>query len=190
MSDDNKEMIAAKALNLFAYKGYEGVGVQEICEAAGITKPTLYHYFKSKRGLLEYFVETEGAALLSKIKTALNYEHDFINSLTKVLRTEIDFACNNRDFYNFHCLLLNSPENSEQNEVYSELSSKINNAFQEFFDLSCNEFGNMRGKNDLYSILFHNKVVSVATLCARGDLIPDDQTIHHIIHSTIYGVAN
>ena len=50
---DNKEKILECALNLFYQKGYDAVGVQEIVTAVGITKPTLYYYYKSKYGLLE-----------------------------------------------------------------------------------------------------------------------------------------
>ncbi len=32
--------------------GYDAMGIQRIVEAARITKPTLYHYFGSKQGLL------------------------------------------------------------------------------------------------------------------------------------------
>lgn len=190
MSDENKEQIVNKALALFAAKGYEGVGVQEICEAAGITKPTLYYYFRSKRGLLEYIVDTHGQQLFETIKDALVYEHDFIKSLTKVLQAEIEFAVSNPDYFNFHAILLNSPAGSEQKEVYSVLVEKILNTYFEFFTSSCEEFGNMRGKEKLYGILFHNKVVSVASLCIRGEIVPDDQTIFQIIHSTVYGLAN
>ena len=37
----------------FYEKGYDAIGVQEIADAAGVTKPTLYHYFGSKYGLLQ-----------------------------------------------------------------------------------------------------------------------------------------
>ena len=47
-------------------KGYDAVGVQEIAQKAGITKPTLYYYFGSKYGLLE--------TLLTKHFTVLNEE--------------------------------------------------------------------------------------------------------------------
>ena len=50
---DNRENILTCALELFYQRGYDAVGIQEICQAAGITKPTLYHYFGSKYGLLE-----------------------------------------------------------------------------------------------------------------------------------------
>ena len=190
MSDDNKEMIANTALKLFAQKGYEGVGVQEICDAAGITKPTLYHYFKSKRGLLENLVEDFGRRLILEIKKGLNYEHDFIKSLTMVLQSEIDFARSNKDFFDFHCILLHSPVGSEQQQVYESFINEIMNIFNNFFELSCNELGNMKGKERLYSQLFHNEVVSVSAMCACDELTADDETIYRIIHSYVYGVAN
>ena len=52
-SDDTRAELLARALDLFAAYGYDGVGVQQICDAAGVTKPTLYHHFGNKRGLLE-----------------------------------------------------------------------------------------------------------------------------------------
>lgn len=190
MSENNKEFIAETALGLFARKGYEGVGVQEICQASGITKPTLYHYFKSKRGLLEYLTETYGMQLCLKIEEALTYNHDFINSLTKVLKTEIEFALEQRNYFYFHTLLLNSPEGSEQHEVYERIQERITKAYQEFFQLSCNEFGNMRGKEILYSKLFRNNVVSTASICAANIIKYDDETVYRIIHSTVYGFAS
>lgn len=42
---DNREKILKCALNLFYTKGYDAVGVQEIAESAGVTKPTLLSLF-------------------------------------------------------------------------------------------------------------------------------------------------
>ena len=58
---DNRMNILEKALHLFYEKGYDAIGVQEIADAAGVTKPTLYHYFGSKYGLLQA-VAMEGYA--------------------------------------------------------------------------------------------------------------------------------
>jgi AcrR family transcriptional regulator len=52
----SSERILSTALDLFAIKGYDATSVREICEAAGITKPTLYHFFKSKDGVLRALV--------------------------------------------------------------------------------------------------------------------------------------
>ncbi len=46
------QRLLAAATRLFADQGYEGTSVQEIVEAAGVTKGALYHYFGSKDDLL------------------------------------------------------------------------------------------------------------------------------------------
>ena len=50
---DNREKILTSALDLFYARGYDAVGIQQIVDAAGLTKPTMYYYFGSKRGLLD-----------------------------------------------------------------------------------------------------------------------------------------
>lgn len=187
---DNKDLITENAIKLFAGKGYDAVGVQELCEISGITKPTLYYYFKSKAGVLEHIANTKGAELLSRIQAALIYNHDFIKSLTDVLKTEINFAVENTAFFDLHCTLLNSPENSEQKNIYSGTISEIQKCFEDFFFASCREFGNMRGKEILYSKLFHNNVVSTAILVAKGHLKYSEEIVYQIIHSQVYGMAN
>jgi AcrR family transcriptional regulator len=51
---ENAERILQDGWELFQQKGYRGVSVDEICQKCGITKPTLYYYFKDKENL---FVE-------------------------------------------------------------------------------------------------------------------------------------
>lgn len=187
---ENKQLITEKAIELFSKKGYEAVGVQELCDASGITKPTLYYYFKSKAGVLEHIVNTKGKEYLLQIQTALTYNHDFIKGLTDALKTEINFALENTAFFDLHCTLLNSPDGSEQKNIYSQMIQEIQKCFDDFFIASCNEFGNMRGKEILYSRLFHNNVVSTAVLIAKGQLKYSEETVYQIIHSQVYGMAN
>ena len=49
--------ILEAALHLFALKGYDATSIREICEEAGITRPTLYYFFESKEGLYRALVE-------------------------------------------------------------------------------------------------------------------------------------
>jgi len=47
------------AADVFARKGYAATTVNEIVEAAGVTKPVLYYYFENKAGIFqEIFVES------------------------------------------------------------------------------------------------------------------------------------
>lgn len=52
-----RERILRQSLQLFARKGYDATSVREICEAAGLAKPTLYHFFGSKEGVYRALVD-------------------------------------------------------------------------------------------------------------------------------------
>lgn len=46
-----RQRLLDAALQLFSSKGYAATSVRELVEAAGVTKPVLYYYFKNKEGL-------------------------------------------------------------------------------------------------------------------------------------------
>ena len=52
-----KEQIIESARILFIKYGYKKVSMSEIAETAGVTKRTLYSYFRDKEDLLNYFLE-------------------------------------------------------------------------------------------------------------------------------------
>lgn len=56
--------IVEHAARLFAERGFAGTSVQDIADAMGVSRPSLYYYFKSKDELLASLVTevTEGAA--------------------------------------------------------------------------------------------------------------------------------
>jgi AcrR family transcriptional regulator len=70
--DKKRSEIAQKAIEVLAKRGFQATTIQEIANAAGLGKGTIYHYFKTKEEILlvvseEIFHEMErsfGAALL------------------------------------------------------------------------------------------------------------------------------
>jgi TetR/AcrR family transcriptional regulator, cholesterol catabolism regulator len=52
-----REQLLEVALDQFAEKGAAGTTIREIAQAAGITEGLIYHYFPSKKALLEAVVE-------------------------------------------------------------------------------------------------------------------------------------
>ena len=51
-----------QAAALFAEKGFAGTTLQDIANAMGLSRPSLYHYIQSKDELLERLVEDVTAA--------------------------------------------------------------------------------------------------------------------------------
>jgi AcrR family transcriptional regulator len=60
---ETRERILCEALRLFAARGYVHVSIEEIAEAAGVTKGAVYHWFADKADL--------GRALLGEVNNRL-----------------------------------------------------------------------------------------------------------------------
>ena len=50
--DDQREMILAHAARLFAQRGYPATSMNQVAKACGVSKATIYHYFRDKYALL------------------------------------------------------------------------------------------------------------------------------------------
>jgi AcrR family transcriptional regulator len=50
--DEQREQILARAARLFALRGYTATSMNEVAEACGISKASLYHYVRDKHQLL------------------------------------------------------------------------------------------------------------------------------------------
>lgn len=54
---DTCQAIRAAAIRLFSRKGFTGTSTRELCRAARVTKPVLYHYFSTKDDLFQQLVK-------------------------------------------------------------------------------------------------------------------------------------
>jgi AcrR family transcriptional regulator len=64
-----REQILDVALEVMGRAGYHGASMNDIAEAAGVTKPVLYQHFDSKRELYLALLDEVGNRLLSAIVT-------------------------------------------------------------------------------------------------------------------------
>jgi AcrR family transcriptional regulator len=66
-----RRQLVAVALELFARRGYRATTMDDIAEAAGVTKPLVYQHFSSKRALYLELVNSIADELLTAVKTAV-----------------------------------------------------------------------------------------------------------------------
>jgi AcrR family transcriptional regulator len=64
------------ALDRFAATGFHGTSMEEIADAAGVTKPVLYQHFGSKQVLYLELLEMVGAELLDAVVAAAAAERE------------------------------------------------------------------------------------------------------------------
>ena len=69
-ADARREQILAVALDVFARAGFHGASMNDVADAAGVTKPVLYQHFDSKRDLFLALLDEVGNRLLTAIAKA------------------------------------------------------------------------------------------------------------------------
>jgi AcrR family transcriptional regulator len=67
-----RRKILERALDLLSAGGYGSVSMQKLAEACGVTKPTIYYHFGSKRGLFSAMLDLVMSDLEARIGRELN----------------------------------------------------------------------------------------------------------------------
>ena len=122
---DNREIILETALDLFYTRGYDAVGVQEIAERSGVTKPTLYYYFKSKYGLLEQLLLSRSEGFGRELREACAYHGDLKNTLCAAARTAASFVAREPKFSALFVALYHSAKGNEAYQAVRPLVLKL-----------------------------------------------------------------
>ncbi|MEO8888215.1 MAG: TetR/AcrR family transcriptional regulator [Jatrophihabitantaceae bacterium] len=91
------QRLVTVATRLFAAQGYEATSVQEIVEAAGVTKGALYHHFTSKDDLLYEVYHRVLAEQMRRLEEIANGSGDAAQRLTAVVADVIVTSIANLD---------------------------------------------------------------------------------------------
>src|SRR5262245_34678570 len=93
-TEDKDEMssvarhIARVAARLFAAQGYDATSVREIVEGAGVAKPTLYYYYRSKEGLASALLTVALSGLVSTLRQIVTKVKDPVRCLEQVIEAQ------------------------------------------------------------------------------------------------------
>ena len=90
-ADRRRRQILDEAARLFDERGYHTTSMEDIAEAVGIRKPTLYHYFRSKVEILDtVYQETIGELIARQEQRAtisMTPEQRVLETMADVLET-------------------------------------------------------------------------------------------------------
>lgn len=67
---ERKEQVLDVALQVFATKGFHDTSMNDVAEAAGVTKPVVYQHFESKRALFLAIIDHVGDRMIDVLATA------------------------------------------------------------------------------------------------------------------------
>ena len=105
------DRILQRALELFSDRGYDATSVREICEAAKVTKPTLYHFYGSKEGVYQALVQGALTRFRADMLQALAGEGSLRAHLVGMARAYVA-AVREPDLARFLMALIHNPPRS------------------------------------------------------------------------------
>ena len=99
--DKRKHEILEKSLELFTREGYDDVTFQKIADACGITRTTLYIYFKNKREIFTWSIKQMTGELESRLMEILGDKNLSAEECLRQLMYWVIDTCNgNRPLFN------------------------------------------------------------------------------------------
>lgn len=185
---DSRTGLLRAALALFAAKGYDAAGVQEVAEAAGVAKPTLYHFFGSKRGLLEALFAEYGSKLDHAVAEAAQYAGDLSFTLDRIAAAYVDFATREPVFYRMELALYFAPRESEAHQVAAGHYARRYAMLAEVFSKATRQHGNMRGRHGRYAITLVGMINNYLALQLNGHLVITDRVRRDLVHQFSHGI--
>ncbi len=185
---DHRAGILSAALRLFASRGYDAVGVQEIVETAGVTKPTLYHYFGSKHGLLEALLKENFDELRRQVEPAAAYRGDLPLTLNQVAAAYFQFAQEHRTFYRIQLALWFAPPSSDAFKAVSHYQEEQHLLLEDLFIHAAHDHGNMRGRQRAYAATFQGMLHTYIGLWLNGYTKLDDPLVYQAVHQFMHGI--
>ncbi len=185
---ESRERLLATGLRMFVDRGYDAVGVQQIVAAAGVTKPSLYHHFGSKAGLLEELALGIGDRLTAELGGATRYARDLPRNLEQLAAAFLSFA----DKWPAEARLLlaaqNGPVESETRRALAGIWSRLVAEVEQLFRAAAEDHGNMRGRSGEYTVAFLGAVCAYMVRSLDGKLPVEPSLAHRIMRQFSYGI--
>lgn len=185
---DTRELLLETALERFSRLGYEGCGVQEICDAAGVTKPTLYHHYGSKRGLLDALIRRLTESLLEAIGMVLPYRSDLPATLDRLTGVFFNHAARFPREYRYYLSLLMAPASSESRDAVRSTDESIASLVNDLFRDAAGDHGNMAGRHQVLAAGYLGMVNTFGALVAEGRLEVTPDLVYRAVHQFSHGI--
>lgn len=110
-----KEDIITSARSLFTKYSFNKVSMDEIAKKAGVTKKTVYHYFKDKDELVKYFISEELENIKNEFEKIDQKKESFIKKVNEILTNILELQEYNKLLSN---LINEKNEENFQNKMF------------------------------------------------------------------------
>ena len=188
-----RETLLAIALRLFTYEGYDAVGIQRIVDEAHVTKPTLYHYFGNKEGLMRSILSGYMGPFFDRLEQLSQYEGDLIRTVEEVTIHYMSYGSKDPETANLIHTLRSCPLHSEAYGLSQYYFEREEALMVQMFEAIANHHTNLKGKEGHLARSFIGLVDCQLAYelkqLDRGIALPDnDERFRRLAKQFMYGI--
>ena len=189
---DNKQRILEVAARMFAQKGFDAVSVREIAEAADITKPVIYYYFKNKQDVYNTLINTSldsAAAIHEEIyHSPISAEE----KLHRIMQSHFQFYLNNPDLIK---ILYDALSGHSHLETAKRCRMKVQQNFRAISDFirAGQKSNHFRGDVDPVKVgmMFISAMnIFVMHQIQSGERVLSDEVANELVNILLFGIVN
>ncbi|NLE00641.1 MAG: TetR/AcrR family transcriptional regulator [Fibrobacter sp.] len=185
---NTREQILNRALFLFAHNGYDNVGIQSILDDVEVKKPTLYHYFGSKNGLLNEILGTHYKKLLKELKNCNVNPDDIVLTLENIVRVLFHFAEEHKEFFKLFFAASYAAENSEVKITNNSYYLQFYKFIEDFFIHLAKNRDNLKDMVTILTKSFIGTVTTYISLYLYEDFKLTDKLVYLVVKQFMYGI--
>lgn len=192
---NSKDTILQCALQLFGERGYESVGITEITQRAGITKPTLYYFFQSKEGVFKAILEEYYERFNRLLQTtctyaphAESYDEDIFPVLLRLVEMYFSFVRENTTFYLMLLSLSFAPPTAQTTIITKPYVVKQYEIVTALFHDISNIHTNLKGKELECAYHFIALINANIGFWYQGIGALDEEKAKRIVHQFMHGI--
>ncbi|HSL99945.1 MAG TPA: TetR/AcrR family transcriptional regulator [Candidatus Limnocylindria bacterium] len=164
------------ATELFTRKGYAGTTVREIVEAAGVTKPVLYYYFRSKEGIYLELMRGGFSRFDSLLEESLSVRGSAAERLTRLCTEVFSLFLDHIDVARvMYAIYYGPPQGApfiDFDAYHRSLQDVVRGLVRE--GIRKGEFGKGNVDDMMWAILGALNVAMESRLCQPGDAVDKD----------------
>jgi AcrR family transcriptional regulator len=175
-STPSPDRILQTALQLFSEKGYDATSVREICEAAGITKPTLYHFYGSKEGVYRKLVHGTFEQYRQGVKERVEAPATLDERLRSLARGHFEYTREHPSLVRFLLGLIHHPPSSAPATDFPRLYAEIVGEIARMVDRGVAEGTLTKAPTDVRMLVFMGAIGEALhgyLIAGRPDLTPE-----------------
>lgn len=184
--NDARTALLDTALERFVERGYESTGIQEIVDRAGVSKPTLYHHFGCKEGLLLALLAESLEPFQSRLESAANHQDDLPLALNRVTRAFFDFAGQSPQFYRLVICLASAPSGSASARAFAPYAARWHAVLKRLFTAASNP--RVHSRSAQLAVTFLGVINTWISLALNDAIALDQDLAFQAVHQYMHGI--